>query len=326
MAPFSIASRVTPAAKEGQASSTYSTVADDDWTVVAVPNGGYVLTLVLEASIKHQSGTDQPDPLHISAHFLQPTKIKTPTEIQVRVLKAGRNYVNILADLVQAGRACVTTHIIFGKVPIRSHPIIAPSTGYARRLPLLLDHPSLLKPTHMPSAYIFSKHLQWSEDSVLKKQNEANHARTPGGGVALWGAWIELKGESERVTPSSLAFFADCIHNMATLYPSHVTGIDLSKGLWSPTLTMSLEYKTPIPSPSDGYASRTVGVYVKSGYLADPQNRHNSIVEIWSAPSNIGEGNVDEDWQGAQVCLATGSQMQLMVDGAVNKKAGRANL
>ncbi|KAJ7144998.1 thioesterase-like superfamily-domain-containing protein [Mycena crocata] len=300
----------------------YTANADPAWVVGRVPNGGYLVCLIVQSCIQNQADSKNPltDPLHVSVHFLQPTKTST-VEVQIRILKRGRNFVNILADLVQGHRTCITAHLIFGKIPPSTGPLIDPLTGYARRYPLQ-GHPSKVNTSKMTPIFVFGKHVRWAEDPELLSRNEANHpARktTMGGGLAVWGAWIELEKE-ERLTPASLAFFTDCFQNMATLFPSNVTGVDL-RSLWLPTLTLTLEYKAPIPSPSAMHSARTVGVRVVSGFMSEPQGRHDTFIEIWTAPSGIGEGTEIDGWRDAQVCLGIATQMQLMVKGTVNDKA-----
>ncbi|KAK7035934.1 thioesterase-like superfamily-domain-containing protein [Favolaschia claudopus] len=299
----------------------YTAFADPDWRIGVVPNGGYVLALIVQACIEFQRNTELPDPLHVSTHYLQPTQAST-VEVQLRVLKRGRSFVNILADLVQGGRTCVTTHMIFGRIPPTTRPIIDPSSGYARRLPGLA-HPSEAVPNSMVTGFVFSKHVRWAVDPSLQAQNapdSPNRQATEGGGLAVWGAWIEYKDENERITPSSLAFFADCVETMGHLFPPVITGHETKP--WLPTLNLTLEWKAPIPPPSAMHSGRTVGIYLTSGFLSEPQCRHTTIIEVWTAPSNIGQGTPVEGWRDAQVCLGVATQMQLMVNPSVNAKAG----
>ncbi len=44
-----------------------------------------------------------------------------------------------------------------------------------------------------------------------------------------------------------------------------------------------------------------------------PQGRHEGYVEIWTAPTNIGEGKPIDGWRDQQVCLAIATQMALVV-------------
>ena len=61
--------------------------------------------------------------------------------------------------------------------------------------------------------------------------------------------------------------------------------------------------------------------------MTAPQGRHDAYVEVWTAPSNIGEGSDDVDnWRDNQVCLATATQMALTLPMQVNEILGKAKL
>ncbi|KAJ7700796.1 thioesterase-like superfamily-domain-containing protein [Mycena rosella] len=299
--------------------SYFRGVADPEWVIGHVPNGGYILFLIVQSCIQNQAGSSHPDPLHMSAHFLQATK-PISVEVKLRILKRGRNFVNILADLVQGDHICITAHLIFGKISPSTRPLIDPSSGYSRRHPLR-GHPSNAVLTNMPKMFGVRKQVRRAEDPYLLR-NGPEHGRTSGGGVAVWGAWVELIDKEERITPASLAFLADCTQSFATLVPPSVTGIN-PHSLWLPSLTISLEYKAPIPPPSAMHSARTVGVYIIGGFLSEPQGRHDTCVEIWTAPSTVGEGAEVDGWRDAQVCIGVATQMQLMVAGSVNEKAAK---
>lgn len=92
---------------------------------------------------------------------------------------------------------------------------------------------------------------------------------------------------------------------------------------WYPTMTMAIDFKAPIPSPSKNiYADRTVGIYSKGLFMNDPQGRHDMYTEVWTAPSNIGEGEEVQGWRDKQVCLAVSTQMALTVSMEVNARKG----
>ncbi|KAJ7290241.1 thioesterase-like superfamily-domain-containing protein [Mycena rebaudengoi] len=309
MAPL----RTAIAVKRGT-TSAYRGNPDPEWTAGIVPNGGYLLSFITEACIQNQANSEHPDPMHVTAHFLQPTRIST-FEVNIRVLKKGRSFTNIIADLVQSDRTCITTHFIFAKIPPRTQPLIDPASSYGRSLPLS-QHPSKAVETETPHEFTFVKerHIRWAEDPRLLSQNDIHSPNRPlisGQGVSVWGAWVELTDKDERLTPASLSFFADCFMNMPLLFPKSVTGID-ADNLWLPTLNMSLEFKTPIPPPSATHSARTVGVYVISGFMSDPQGRHDTYIEIWTAPSSIGEDVEVTGWRESQVCLGIATQMQLI--------------
>jgi hypothetical protein len=83
-------------------------------------------------------------------------------------------------------------------------------------------------------------------------------------------------------------------------------------------MTLAMEFKSPIPTPSTFHASRTVGLYSSGKFINDPQGRHDAYVEVWSAPCNLGEGTEVEGWREHQVCLAVATQMALTVPIEVN--------
>ena len=66
-----------------------------DW-----PPTGYVLGLILESAIKKQSDTSHPDPIHVTAHFLR-SATTSPFEVHIQILKPGRGFTNLTANLVQ---------------------------------------------------------------------------------------------------------------------------------------------------------------------------------------------------------------------------------
>jgi len=84
-------------------------------------------------------------------------------------------------------------------------------------------------------------------------------------------------------------------------------------------MTLTIEFKFPIPSSSE-FAGRTVGLYSCGRFINDPQGRHDTYVEVWTAPNNIGDGEVAEGWREKQVCLAVSTQMSLIVPLAVNER------
>ena len=93
-------------------------------------------------------------------------------------------------------------------------------------------------------------------------------------------------------------------------------------------MTLSIEFKNKIPpSSSFLHADRTVGLYSYGRFMTAPQGRHDAYVEVWTAPSNIGEGSDDVDnWRDNQVCLATATQMALTLPMQVNEILGKAKL
>lgn len=81
-------------------------------------------------------------------------------------------------------------------------------------------------------------------------------------------------------------------------------------GSWNPTLVLSLEYKAKIPH-DPAFSQRTVGLYSYNGFLHE--GKQDVYVEVWTSPSEIGQGIEESDWREKQVCLAIAHQMAVTV-------------
>ena len=91
-------------------------------------------------------------------------------------------------------------------------------------------------------------------------------------------------------------------------------------------MLIAIEFKSPIPPHSPHHASRTVGLYSSGKFLNNPQGRHDAYVEVWTAPCNIEEEEVEvEGWRDQQVCLAVATQMALTIPMEVNQGLGEKN-
>ncbi|TFK52327.1 hypothetical protein OE88DRAFT_1734343 [Heliocybe sulcata] len=328
MAPLSKAIAFESSSRRKDETSTHRGVVDPDWNVASVPNGGYVLGLVVEACIRHQASEPLRDPIHVTAHFLRTTAV-AEFEIHVRTLRAGKSFANLVAEFKQQDEVKITAHLIFGvlsSAPSPSDPLptLAPPSPYARRIPLL-THPSQLTGTEWsrrPLGYM--SHIRLAEDPAIQERNQSPPADSTNGKELEWAAWIELRDKDERIMTPSLAFLVDTFNSLPELLAQRNYGNIKGGRQWFPTLTLTIEFKFPIPA-SDGYSRRTVGIHARGRYVNNPQGRHETTIEVWSAPSNIGEdidGQSAGDWREKQVCLAVSSQMALVVPMAVNRRKG----
>jgi len=161
----------------------------------------------------------------------------------------------------------------------------------------------------------------------INSPNRTNSSTIGGGGLE-WGAWFEFTDKNDIISNPSLAFLVDIFMNIPTLLPkSEKVGLTTS---WYPTMTLSIEFKNKIPLPSSSlHADRTVGLYSCGRFMTAPQGRHDGYVEVWTAPSNIGQqgsGVVVDNWRDNQVCLAIATQMALTLPMQVNEKLGKVKL
>ncbi|TFY55667.1 hypothetical protein EVG20_g9233 [Dentipellis fragilis] len=328
MGPFTEASQMRYSHTTGDV-VVYIGNAHPEWTVNAVPQGGYVLGLIVEACVQHQASTKLPDPLHVTAHYLKPTAIG-PLEVHVRMLKSGQTLCNITAELIQNGTTKVTTQSVFGNMDPAAAPpseiamTLEPPSPLARVTPFH-THPSTCTPAKSWSRLNFKHHMLHAQDPSIAERHERLTAAGIGEGGTEQGVWAGFADPSDKLSASALAFFAD-------LGPNKLAAAVLrDKGrasAWFPTIVLSLEFRAPLPREGGRLSTRTVGAIMTSRFMDAPQGRHDIRVELWSAPASaeIGDGKeVKEGWREEQRCLLVAHQMALVMPMEVNlRNAQRA--
>lgn len=226
MAPFSQAI-ITTASSDA---NVYLGTVDGEWAVVAVPNGGYISGVVVNAAIAFQRTKQHPNVMHIVTHFLMTVDV-APFEIRIKVLREGKSLTNILADLVQKvdKNACIqlisqdkvrlACHLVFEDLRAQGSQSFDFPSNYRRQVPLY-SHPSEAKLTDaiVRSVWKFMKHIRVADDPHTVAINSQNHSSrtavdTVGGGGAKWAAWFEFVGQDECITPPALVFLSDVFQN-----------------------------------------------------------------------------------------------------------------
>ncbi|CAE6461387.1 unnamed protein product [Rhizoctonia solani] len=332
MAPLAqaLSPQLVESTTSGLAKHVYQGTVDPGWVVGSIPHGGYLLGLLVLASMKSQERTKHKDPIHVTAHFMQPTA-RSEYTIQVEVVRTGSRFSNLTANLIQNGETKILTHIIFGTLPEFDAPepttSVSPFEHISPTHPLfhpipLNTHPRDSTPSVMHFKYgAFKHHVRRAEDPTLMAQNRAK-VDTPGshsGGLES-GTWWELAGREEELDLSMIPFFADVSENMPSVL-SQVYGQG-TPAMWYPTMVMTIEFKRKLPRRDmTGYSGRTLGVYSRGSFLE--YGRHDMYGEIWSAPSSIGQpGERDANWKKDMRCVAITSQMALCVSIDVNRSKG----
>ncbi|EJD03390.1 uncharacterized protein FOMMEDRAFT_20492 [Fomitiporia mediterranea MF3/22] len=310
----------------------YKTDISREWCIGGIPQGGYAVGLILSSACDLQSNTPHPDPVHLTAHFLQPVDI-AEVGVRVNVTRRGKRFTNIDADLVQDGKPKITARMIFGVIPdltelsASSNPLtLTPPSPNARRIPLS-QHPSLATPDRPNDKYLYQIK---SEDRFFEKRN-AERAKRQAAGEAVasqdcgleWGAWLEFSDPKDVLDVAMMPFLGDTMKNLPSLLPrEHRPGPS-----WFATVVLTLEFKSRIPSlisnsgsSQSPFSPRTVGIYSSARFMSE--GRHDAYVEIWTAPSTIGSANpgsrvesekIDAEWREKQVCLAIATQMALTI-------------
>jgi len=138
------------------------------------------------------------------------------------------------------------------------------------------------------------------------------------GGVES-GMWMQLSHPSDKLTPKSLILLSDLFNGSLP-----TTVIKDVKQNWFPTVVISIEFKAPIPRDSSIYSLRTVGAFISSRFINDPQARHDVYLELWTAPCDFGsEKDLKADWRQQQQCLAVAHQTALVLPMSVNERKGQ---
>ncbi|CAE7202613.1 unnamed protein product [Rhizoctonia solani] len=225
MAPLAqaLSPQLVESVTSGLPKHVYQGTVDPGWVVGSIPHGGYVLGLLVMASIKSQQSTKHKDPIHITAHFMQPTA-RSEYTIQVEVVRTGSRFSNLTANLIQNGETKVLTHVIFGTLPefnapepttsVSKYEHISPTHPLSRPIPLA-THPGTSTPSEMHFKYgAFRNHVRFAQDPTVMAQNVARlHAPGTHAGGLESGAWWELAELEEELHLSMIPFFADVFEN-----------------------------------------------------------------------------------------------------------------
>jgi len=100
---------------------TFTADLSGEWTVGNRPHGGYVLSLLARTAVKvaaaagAQDGSENLDPLAVSAQFLRPPEVG-PVLLRTELRKFGRTAAVVAANLEQRGRSCVEAMITVGRL------------------------------------------------------------------------------------------------------------------------------------------------------------------------------------------------------------------
>jgi acyl-CoA thioesterase len=88
------------------------------WNVGNNPNGGYLLAIAVRAMLEEAG---QPDPVSVTAHYLSPPSDGT-VAIRTQVVKPGRTFSTVMAEVVQGQRERVRVLGAFGDLAAHHGP------------------------------------------------------------------------------------------------------------------------------------------------------------------------------------------------------------
>ncbi|OBZ76522.1 hypothetical protein A0H81_03491 [Grifola frondosa] len=325
--------------------SVYSAAIDPEWVILQAPQGGEeprhtyprYLKLVTRSSRRIQPRhhprsrhsapvrLEAPRPIHLTVHFLRIPRLAT-LHVHVRVLKIGRDFTNLLADLVQnVSLSC------FALLMLRTHLTSPHLTGDSddhdthdvrrtRPAPLhtARPHPRPSPPKGPPHAHADAPlqvllgprhallgHEQAHPRRARPRVRRAEQVRCGGHAVGHVLYAPDGAGPAAAVDDSVSCGLGD--------------GARREHG----RVRRGGPQMFPIPpASSPDHSPRTVALFSTGAFANDPQARHDTRVEVWTAPSDIGEGEERVGWREMQRCLAVMNTVMVVVPAAVNINAG----
>lgn len=245
---FDAAVAVEPAG-EGRWTATIT----DRWNIGTVPNGGYLLAVVLDAvrrSVPH------PDPVAVSAHFPARTE-PGPVQIEVEPVRSGRQHSTALARLVQGGEPRIVLTATYGDLGAAEGPTAVHA-----------DAPEMPPPegcirAEGPVAPTFTQNFD-----LRLTPSSAGWAIGQPSGVGEMAGWIRFLDGREPDT-ASLPLFADA-------FPPPVLNVVGSP--WVPTLELTVHARA---RPAPGWLRcRFTTRFLMNGYLEEDG-------EIWDSSGTL---------------------------------------
>lgn len=235
----------------------YAVDIDSTWSVGDVPNGGYLLALMLRAALTEST---HPHPVSTTAHFLTPPT-SGPAEVNVDVLRTGRTIetsrVSLLQEKVPRVEAVVTTSTLSRSSPVEwGGPPPEPVAPVDECIPAVVDLPD---GTHVG----LLEHV----DLRLDPQTLGWFSGRPGGQLSMRGH-LRL-ADGSQPDPIVLALAVDSL-------PPTVFG--LGRLGWAPTVELSVLTRG-LPAPGwltvhlrgrlvrDGWFDEEAEVYDAEGDL-----------------------------------------------------------
>jgi acyl-CoA thioesterase len=221
------------------------------------PNGGYLLAVAVKAMIAEAG---RPDPVTVTAHYLSPPS-EGPVSIRTQVVKPGRSFVTVMAEVVQGERERVRVLGAFGDLTERRGP-----TRVSARPP---DVPP-------PDKCVSLRELTEKAGRQVPEVMNRFDLRLPPG--SPWGrpsegdpfeitGWIRFKDGTEPTSVSSVVF--------ADAFPPTLLG-SVAAG-WVPTIELTVHVRgRPAPGWLLGtFRTRVLvdGLMEEDGELWDSEGR-----------------------------------------------------
>jgi acyl-CoA thioesterase len=232
----------------------------DRWSIGPYPNGGYVLTIALNA-IRQE--LPHPDPFTVTAHYLSPPQ-HAPIDVEVEVIRSGRAHSTAMARMLQDGKERVRVLANYGDHTQSQGPTIIqaqppempPPDACARQ-----GEPTAPMPNGLVAAIR-------ERVEVRPAPGTMGWARGERSGRAEVGGWLRF-ADGRPVDTHALPLVADAM-------PPAI--FDASPGGWVPTLELTVHVRA---RPAPGWMRcwfRTR--FLINGYLEEDG-------EVWDEQGNL---------------------------------------
>ncbi|SNX82795.1 uncharacterized protein MEPE_01501 [Melanopsichium pennsylvanicum] len=298
--------------------ATYTGTIDTTWCIGSVPQGGYSLSIILNAVLAFMltpeltstniKSVPHHDPLILSATYIQAVTW-TPYQVRVTVLKRGKSLSNLQAELWQDGVMRITTQVLMTNFAIQKQSADRTKVQGING-----------KDVHNPvlNGYSVTEESQWAPKFPLSPPekcekprffgNQAESGKTFGFGNLLTisedplqarstltsdqlsaGAYYELVAEptlaldEKLVAKGRLSSGRNLIPFLADMFTSPPMMIPgKHKSHWYPTLHLTIEFKRALPA-GDAIVRRTATLS-RGRFMINGQ--HESDSELWSHPKD----------------------------------------
>lgn len=246
---FAAATSVTPAGD-----GVWEAEIEPGWDIFGIANGGYLMAIAARAMAEEAAGRTL---VSTSAHFLNPGR-PGPVSIRVELLKAGKSFSTLRADMRTADRPLLTALASFAS-PDRAASGVRLLKGSAPELP---DRSDCVRAVHSPPAPFPPPFV----DRVQVFLHPADAEKLIGDrtGDARLRGWLSLL-DDEPPDPLALVMASDA-------FPPAIftSGAPIN---WTPTLDLTVHIRDPEPAEWLRMEARTR--FVTGGLLEED-------VEIWS--------------------------------------------
>jgi acyl-CoA thioesterase len=227
------------------------------WNVGNNPNGGYLLAIAVRAMIEEAG---RPDPITVTAHYLSPPA-DGPVGIRTQIVKPGRTFVTVMAEVGQGDRERIRVVGAFGNLSEREGP-----TRISARPPDIPPPDECVSLAHLtrqagrPIPEVMNRFdLRLPPDSPWGRTGDGDPFEITG--------WIRFRDGTEPSALSAVAF--------ADAFPPTLLG-SMAAG-WVPTIELTVHVRgRPAPGWLLGtFRTRVLvdGLMEEDGELWDSEGR-----------------------------------------------------